>query len=63
MIRIKKTHAKDASGLYKAGEIYEEKDVESLAFKLEVGLVEHYKESKTEVKTKEEKKVSKRKTK
>ena len=58
MVRIEKTHAKNQAGLYKAGEVYEEKDVEHLAYKLENGYAKRIKTA-----TKEEKKVSKRKTK
>lgn len=57
---ILKTHAKHRFGLYKAGEILDGYKIEDLHFKLDSGLVKQYKGA---IKTKEEKKVVRRRTK
>lgn len=58
---INKTHAKNASGLYKRGEVYEAKDIEGLQYKIEEGYIAAITDDPIEVyQTKEEKKTRKR---
>jgi len=50
---ILKTHAKDAAGLYRSGEVFDGNQIESLKQKIEAGLVREFEP----IFTKEEKKT------